>query len=60
MRSMRLKYGPSLVFRLKFSPWISSCIGFHNRKPFILMLVYTIVATLIGIVSFLIALPTYW
>ncbi len=53
------KYGSSLVSMFLTSPWINSCIGFHNRKPFILMLVYTNLATLIGMIGFGCALPAY-
>jgi palmitoyltransferase ZDHHC2/15/20 len=59
LRKMRTEYGPSLVFLFLFSPWIHSCIGFHNRKPFILMLVYTNLVTLIGMIGFACSLPAY-
>lgn len=32
-----------------FSPWINSCIGFYNRKAFILMLFYTTVMTFLNL-----------
>lgn len=49
---MRAKYGSSLVKCRLFSPWVNSCIGFHNRKAFILMLWYTTILTILNIFSF--------
>jgi palmitoyltransferase len=48
---MRVEHGPSLVRLALCSPWINTCIGFKNRKPFILMLIYTILATLVNVVA---------
>ena len=43
---------------MRLSPWINACIGFKNRKPFILMLVYTILATIINTVTALCSLSS--
>lgn len=51
LQPMCIKYGPSLVIIIINSPWINTCIGFKNRKPFILMLFYTILATFINILA---------
>lgn len=56
MREVRAQHGPPLVTALPLSPWINACIGFKNRKPFILMLVYTILATLVNTVAALCSL----
>lgn len=42
------------------SPWINSCIGFHNRKAFLLMLTYTILMTLLDIIAFCCSIPQLW
>jgi hypothetical protein len=39
-----------------FSPWINGCIGFYNRKPFILMLAYTIVLSFLNILAFILSI----
>ncbi|XP_051912773.1 uncharacterized protein LOC127595124 [Hippocampus zosterae] len=38
-------------------PWINNCIGFHNRKPFILMLFYGVLTLLLALVGVLINIP---
>lgn len=35
------------------SPWINTCIGFYNRKPFILMLFYTTLITFFNLLNLL-------
>ena len=38
------------------SPWINSCIGFYNRKAFILMLFYTTVMTILNVLITLLSI----
>ena len=47
---MCTKYGSPCIF-LKKCPWINNCIGFYNRKFFILMLFYSICISLFLIFS---------
>lgn len=51
LQPMRSKYGSSLVHFTLFSPWVNSCIGFYNRKAFILMLFYTTVIATLNILA---------
>lgn len=51
LQSMRIEYGPSLVYFPLFSPWVNTCIGFYNRKAFILMLFYTTVIATLNILA---------
>ena len=39
-------------------PWINNCIGFYNRKPFMLMLIYLVISLLLGLVGILINIPS--
>jgi hypothetical protein len=47
----------TFISNLAFSPWINTCIGFYNRKAFILMLIYTTVATILNLLAFLLSIP---
>jgi hypothetical protein len=39
------------LFIIIFSPWVISCIGFYNRKAFILILLYTTLLTTLNILA---------
>lgn len=46
------------IVSINSSPWINGCVGFYNRKPFILMNFYTTLVTFFNIVAFLLSIPS--
>ena len=59
LQPLYFKHGPSLVIFYSFSPWINGCVGFYNRKPFILMNFYTTLITFLNILAFLFSISTF-